>query len=54
LGELVDVAVRRAEVDPGVAAVVDLRLEQDLDPAERSSAVAWWRSSTRNPATGPV
>jgi hypothetical protein len=31
LGELIDVAVRGAEVDPGVAAVVDLGLEEDLN-----------------------
>jgi hypothetical protein len=30
LGELVDVAVRGAEVDPGVPAVVDSGLEEDL------------------------
>ena len=30
LGELVEVAVRGAEVDPGVAAVVDPGLEEDL------------------------
>jgi hypothetical protein len=30
LGELVDVAVRGAEVDPGVPAVVDPGLKEDL------------------------
>jgi hypothetical protein len=51
LGELIDVAVWGAEVHPGVAAVVDPGLIEDLHAADRNSAVASWTSLTRNPVT---
>ena len=53
LRELIDVAVRRTEVHPGITAFVLFSKEGSIR-LDRSSLRAALTSSTRKPATGPV
>jgi hypothetical protein len=54
LSELIDVAVRGAEVDPGVAAVVDPGLEEDLQAGGAQLGGRGFDVVDQEPATGPV
>jgi hypothetical protein len=54
LCELVDVAVRRAELHPRVPAVVDLRLQEDLHAGEPQLGGRGLDVVDEEPTTGPV
>ena len=53
LGELIDVAVRRTEVHPGITAFV-LLSKEDVNPVEPKLTGGRLDVVNKEPATGPV